>query len=98
MPTLKDLKADEHKAIKDYSTAIDAAKTPHEAETLEHIRGEEKEHAKELAGLLKGLKPVVHDLTLRRAKGGFISTHSGKDHVLTTMDEVKKHFDEHLGE
>ena len=98
MPTLKKLLGDEHKAVEDYGTAIKDAKTPHEAETLRHIQGEEKEHAKELAGLLKGLKPVVNDLTLRRAKGGFIASHSGQDHVLTDRPSVHKHLDEHLGE
>lgn len=51
-PSLKNLRKAEHKAIKDYSSASSTAK-PHEVKTLHHIKGEEKEHARELTKLIR---------------------------------------------
>lgn len=105
MPTLKELKTDEHKAVKDYGTAIEAAKTPVEAGTLHHIQKEEKGHAKELSGLMQGLKspekdakPPVNDMTVHRAQGGYIASHNGEDHVLRSMPDLHEHLDKHLGD
>lgn len=51
-PTLRGLRKDEHKAIKEYETAAQTHK-PNESQVLRHIKGEEKHHAKELTQLIR---------------------------------------------
>lgn len=50
---LRSLRADEHRAIRNYGRQSEQLSDSGVTKTLKHIRGEEKEHAKELSGHIK---------------------------------------------